>query len=124
MNRATSSSARTGRAPDLIRTVTEATFTALVLEGEGPIVVEFMSYGCAYCRELEPTLQHVAGMLAQSHTIFRVNTALAADLMASYRVTGTPTLLMFMNGTEVGRAVGPHPSVESILAILTDAFES
>jgi thioredoxin 1 len=109
---------------DRIRTATEATFQSLVLEGKGPIVVEFMSYGCAYCRALEPVLQRVAAMLPLNQTIYRVNTALAADLMESYRVTGTPTLLMFLNGTEVGRAAGPHPTVEAILSILREAFES
>jgi thioredoxin 1 len=109
---------------DRIRTATEASFTTLVLEGEGPIVVEFMSYGCAYCRALEPILQRVAEMVPPTQTIYRVNTALAADLMDSYQVTGTPTLLMFLNGTEVGRAAGPHPTVESLLEIFRSAFES
>ena len=32
---------------DRIQTVTSSNFIRLVLEGEGPIAVEFMSYGCA-----------------------------------------------------------------------------
>ncbi len=39
-----------------IQTVTNATFQDLILDGQGPIAVEFMSYGCAYCRALEPVL--------------------------------------------------------------------
>ena len=33
---------------DHIETVTGSTFQSVVLEGEGPIAVEFMSYGCAF----------------------------------------------------------------------------
>ena len=48
---------------DKIQTVTSSTFTRLVLEAEGPIAVEFMSYGCAHCRAIEPVLEQVAEMV-------------------------------------------------------------
>jgi thiol-disulfide isomerase/thioredoxin len=48
---------------DKIQTVTSNTFTRLVLEAEGPIVVKFMSYGCAHCRAIEPVLEQVAQMV-------------------------------------------------------------
>jgi len=48
---------------DHIGTVTENTFKPRVLEGQGPIAVEFMSYGCIHCREMEPVLQQVAEMV-------------------------------------------------------------
>jgi thiol-disulfide isomerase/thioredoxin len=60
---------------DEIGTVTGSTFSPLVLEGEGPIVVEFMSYGCAHCRAIEPVLQQVAEMVKSKEKIFRVNIA-------------------------------------------------
>ena len=48
---------------DKIQTVTSSTFTRLVLQAEGPIAVEFMSYGCAHCRVIEPVLEQVAQMV-------------------------------------------------------------
>ena len=48
---------------DLIKTVTSSSFTRLVLEAEGPIAVEFMSYGCEHCRAIEPVLEQVAEMV-------------------------------------------------------------
>lgn len=92
-----------------IRTVTSATFNQWVLEGNGPIVVEFMSYGCAHCRAMEPILQEVAEMVKSKEEIFRVNTAVEQELTDSYQVQGTPTLIMFMQGREVGRFEGPPP---------------
>jgi len=58
-----------GRSSGRIQTVTSSTFNPLVLEGEGPIVVEFMSYGCAHCRVLEPVLQQVAEMVKSKEKI-------------------------------------------------------
>ena len=109
---------------DRIQTVTGDTFTPLVLEGEGAIAVEFMSYGCAHCRVMEPVLQQVAENLKSTEKIFRVNIAVEQELAASYEIQGTPTLIMFLNGREVGRAEGPSPTVASIRAVITEPFEA
>ena len=106
-----------------VQTVTGATFNQWVLEGSGPIVVEFMSYGCVHCRAMEPILQRVAEMLKSKEEIFRVNIAVEQELSDSYQVQGTPTLIMFLQGREVGRFEGPSPTVESILAVVTQPFE-
>jgi len=87
-------------------------------------VVEFMSYGCVHCRAMEPILQQVAEMLKSKEEIFRVNIAVEQELSDSYQVQGTPTLIMFLQGREVGRFEGPPPTVESILAAVTQPFES
>ena len=107
-----------------IRTVTSATFNQRVLQATGPIVVEFMSYGCAHCRTLEPVLQQVAEMVKSKEEIFRVNIAVEQELSDRYHVQGTPTLIMFLHGREVGRFEGPPPTMESILAAVTQPFES
>jgi thioredoxin 1 len=112
------------RRRDAIETVTGSTFAPLVLAGEGPIAVEFMSYGCAHCRALEPILQRVAARVGSQERIFRVNIAVEESLAESYGINGTPTLIMFLNGREVRRVDGPHPDFESVLAAVTQPFES
>ncbi|MGA2103612.1 MAG: thioredoxin family protein [Candidatus Sulfotelmatobacter sp.] len=109
---------------DKIRTVTSGTFTRLVLEAEGPIAVEFMSYGCAHCRAIEPVLEQVAEMVKAQEKIFRVNIAVEQELAGSYQIHGTPTLVMFLNQNEVGRVEGPSPTVSSVLAAVTQPFQS
>jgi thioredoxin-like negative regulator of GroEL len=99
-------------------------FTRLVLEAEGPIVVEFMSYGCAHCRAIEPVLEEVAEMLKTQERMFRVNIAVEQELARSYQIQGTPSLIMFLDGNEVGRIEGPSPIVSSVLAAVTQPFES
>jgi thioredoxin 1 len=87
-------------------------------------VVEFMSYGCAHCRVLEPVLQQVAQKLASQVTLLRVNIAIAEDLAEAYRIEGTPTLLLFRDGQQVGRIEGPHPTVSSVMGAVMRPFQS
>jgi thioredoxin 1 len=107
-----------------ILSLTEETFRPLVLDGVGPIAVEFMSYGCVHCRIIEPALQEVAGMLRSSEKIYRVNIAADRALADSYEIQGTPTLIMFLDGRQVGRVEGPSPTVTSIEKIVTEPFVS
>jgi thioredoxin 1 len=109
---------------DKIQTITSSAFTRLVLEAEGPIAVEFMSYGCAHCRAIEPVLEQVAEMVKPRERIFRVNIAVEQELADSYQIQGTPTLVMFLNQNEVGRVEGPSPTLSSVLTAVTQPFES
>ena len=115
---------RTRGSSDSIGTVTGSTFSSLILDAEGPIAVEFMSYGCAHCRALEPVIEKVAETLKSKEKIFRVNTAVEAKLSDSYAIEGTPTLIMFLNGKEVGRVEGPQPTTSSVMTAITQPFES
>jgi len=109
---------------DRIQTVTTDAFNSEVLEAKGPIAVEFMSYGCAHCRAIEPVLEQVAEMVKPQERIFRVNIAVEQELAGSYQIQGTPTLIMFLNQYEVGRVEGPSPTVSSVLTAVTQPFES
>jgi len=109
---------------DRIQTVTASTFDQLVLKGDGPIVVEFMSYGCAHCGVIEPDLQQVAEIVESTEKIFRVNIAVDRELADLYEIQGTPTLVMFLNGAVVGRDEGPSPDVSNILTVVRQPYKS
>ena len=109
---------------DEIRTVTSETFSNGVLEAVGPVVVEFMSYGCAHCGAMEPILQRVAAALKGTETIVRVNVAVDDDLAQRYEIAGTPTLVMFLGGRELERIEGPAPLYEGLMAAVTRPFAS
>jgi thioredoxin 1 len=111
-------------AENRIQTLDGASFGPTVLDGEGRIAVEFMSYGCGYCRAIEPLLQQVAEMIWQDETIFRVNITADPDLANQYEVGGTPTFVMFLNGEELGRAEGPNPDFASVRDAVTGPFLS
>ena len=108
---------------DRIETVSVEEFNNLVLEAEGPVAVEFMSYSCAYCQALEPVIQEVAEKLESQVKILRVNIAVDPELAARYQIQATPTLVMFLTGNPIGRVEGPHPSYNSLLAAVTEPFQ-
>jgi len=109
---------------DRIRTVTASTFDQVVLKGQGPIVVEFMSYGCAHCGVIEPDLQKVAEIVESTEKIFRVNIAVDQELANLYEIQGTPTLIMFLNGDVVGREERPSPGASNILTLVRQPYVS
>jgi thiol-disulfide isomerase/thioredoxin len=108
---------------DHVRTATIATFDDLVSRATGPVAVEFMSYGCAHCRAMEPSLQEVAAEIAVKETIFRVNIAVDQELADRYEIQGTPTFIMFLDGREIARSEGPSPTRRNIIAVVTRPFE-
>ncbi len=110
-------------ATDFVKSVKGETFDSLVLASPNPVVVEFMSYGCEHCRLLEPILQDVAERLGSRESVLRVNIAVDQGLANLYEIEGTPTLVMFSKGVEVGRAVGPSPSVKVLWKDVTRPFK-
>ena len=118
------SSTHRRRASDQIRTVTADTFKALVLDATGPVAVEFMSYGCGFCRALEPSLQQAAETLGTREPLFRINVGVESELAEAYAIQGTPTILLFLEGQEITRIEGPPPSPGALVNALTTPFES
>ena len=84
--------------------VTAADFRQKVLEAEGPVAVEFMSFACGYCRLANPMVHDVARGLGERVKIFQVNVPQDQELSGEYRIRATPTFVMFENGREVGRS--------------------
>ena len=109
---------------DVIPTVTTDTFELLVLNGDGPIAVEFMSYSCEHCRAMETILERVAAMVKSKEKVFKVNIVTDRELGDHYGIQATPTLIMFLNGKKVGLVEGPRPTVSSILTAVTQPFRS
>ncbi|MFO0722668.1 MAG: thioredoxin family protein [Myxococcota bacterium] len=107
---------------DNVQTVTAVNFQNKVLNAPGPVAVEFMSYGCIHCKKAEPFVQEAAGKLAGKVTVFRVNVPSQPALAQQYGIEGTPTFVMFKNGQEVGRSVGPTPSTESFVSLMQKPF--
>ena len=105
-----------------IQVIGSPNFDATVLQVQGRVAVEFMSYGCGHCRAIEPALQKVAQSIEADETIVRVDIAADPGLAKAYQIAGTPTFVMFLNGDEAGRAEGPEPDYESVLEAVTGPF--
>ena len=63
-------------------------------------------------------------MVKAKGKIYRVNVAVDPELGDRYAVKSTPTLVMFMNGRQVGKVEGPRPTVASVLTAVAQPFRA
>jgi thioredoxin 1 len=73
---------------------------------EGPVLIEFGSPGCGYCRAAQPLIQAaLAGHPRLRH--IKVADGSGRPLGRSFRVKLWPTLVFLKDGTETARIVRP-----------------
>ncbi len=68
-------------------------------------MVDFWGSWCIPCKQMDPILEAVAEKQPDL-AVFDVNVNRNPSLAAKYRIRGVPTLILFQNGEERGRAVG------------------
>ena len=105
-----------------VELVSAADFRQKVLEANGPVAVEFMSFACGNCRRANPMVHDVAQGLAGRVMVYQVNVPQEPSLSRDHRIATTPTFVMFLNGREVGRA-NPEISAAGIRRAITAPFE-
>ncbi len=71
-----------------------------------PVVVDFWAGWCAPCRAIEPALKRVEKEFAEQVDLLRIDADESADVLASLRILGIPTLIAYHNGKEVMRQSG------------------
>jgi thioredoxin 1 len=89
--------------------VTAATFDDVVLRSTRPVLVDFTAAWCPPCSRLAPIVAELAIEQADRLKVVAVDVDEQPDLVRRYRVMGTPSLLLFVDGDERLRLLGAHP---------------
>lgn len=92
-----------------IKNVTDASFSAEVLQSETPVLVDFWAPWCGPCRMIAPVLENIADKFDGRLTIAKMNTDENQNTAASYGIMAIPTLIIFKDGKEADRIIGVEP---------------
>ena len=91
------------------KAVTDATFSADVLNSSKPVLVDFWAEWCCPCRSIAPSLEALAEEYQGKLEVVKVNIDENPMSPTQYGVRGIPTLLIFKDGKVAAQQVGAAP---------------
>lgn len=107
---------------DAVKEITAQDYEGAVLAADRPVVLDFYSTECPPCEALAPKLEAVAEAYAGRARFLKIfrqgNRALATRL----GVTGSPTLVFFKRGVEIGERMTGEEIKRSALKARVEAL--
>jgi thioredoxin len=88
--------------------VTDANFDSEVLQGDGPILVDFWAPWCGPCRVVHPVLEEIDSE-REDLKIVSLNTDDNPQTAAKFEVLSIPTMILFRDGEIAKKIIGAMP---------------
>ncbi len=86
--------------------VSDANFSAEVLNSKEPVLVDFWAEWCGPCKAIAPVLEELSSELAGKVKIVKLNIDENPDTTIKYGVRSIPTMILFKNGEAADMKVG------------------
>jgi thioredoxin 1 len=94
---------------DNLITVGDRNFEEKILKASLPMLVDFGAEWCPPCRALEPIYHQLSHDYANRLGFAEMDIDANPATYARFGIRGAPTLIMFKDGREIERIVGPNP---------------
>lgn len=107
---------------DHVTEIGMADFEAQVLASPVPVLLDFFSTDCPPCEALAPKYEAVAEQLAGKVRFLKIYRQGNRDLATKLGVTGSPTVLFFKGGVEVGERMSGEEIKRSALKRAAEAL--
>ena len=91
------------------KAVTDASFSADVLQADKPVLVDFWADWCGPCKMIAPALEEIAEELADKVTIAKVDIMENTTTASDFGVQSIPLLILFKDGKPVAQKLGAAP---------------